>query len=153
MANSGRDELVQGLQADLAREFKAIIQYVIYSQKLDRAQYTDIAEQLEVHAHQELDHALQVSRQLDYFGVYPTHEPKPIEVSDNNEDMLRFDLNAEDETVRNYRERIQQAERLGEFALSEVLREIIRNEQDHQIDLATALGVVPDPDQRKTRTA
>lgn len=153
MANSGRDGLVQGLQEDLAREFKAIIQYVIYSQKLDRAQYTDIAEQLEVHAHQELDHALQISRQLDYFGAYPTHEPKPIEVSESNEDMLRFDLNAEDETVRNYRERIQEAERLGEFALSEVLREIIRNEQDHQIDLATALGVVPDPDQRKTRTA
>ncbi|HEU5432776.1 MAG TPA: ferritin-like domain-containing protein, partial [Thermomicrobiales bacterium] len=108
-----REQLVQGLQDDLAREYKAIIQYVIYSQKLDSAKYMNIADELEKHAHQELDHALAISRQLDYFGAYPGHEPKPVQVSDNNEDMLWFDLQAEDETVRNYRQRIQQAEALG----------------------------------------
>jgi len=144
-----REQLVQGLQDDLAREYKAIIQYVIFSQKLDGAAYMDIADQLETHAHQELDHALAVSKQLDYFGAYPVHEPKPVQVSEKNEDMLWFDLQAEDETVRNYRERIRQAQELGEFALAEVLQEIVRQEQDHQIDLATALGVVPDDRQRQ----
>jgi bacterioferritin len=144
-----RDQLVQGLQEDLAREYKAIIQYVIFSQKLDTARYTDIASQLEEHAHQELSHAIAIARQLDYFGAYPTHEPKPVEVSEDNDGMLWADLRAEDETVRSYRERILQAQALGEFALAEVLQEIVREEQDHQIDLATALGVVPDERQRQ----
>lgn len=144
-----REQLIEGLQADIAREYKAIIQYIIFSQKLDTARYMNIADQLQEHAHQELDHALAIARQLDYLGEYPVHEPEKVEVSEDNEEMLWIDLRAEDETVRNYRERIRQAEALGEYALAEVLQEIVRQEQDHQIDLATALGVVPDDSQRK----
>ncbi len=141
-----REQLIQGLQDDIAREYKAIIQYVIFSQKLDGAQYMNIADQLEEHAHQELDHALAIARQLDYFGAYPTHEPKPIEVSEDNEGMLRADLHAEDDTIKHYRERIRQAEAMGEFALSETLRAIIVQEQEHEIDLSSALGInVPLP--------
>ncbi|HET7564299.1 MAG TPA: ferritin-like domain-containing protein [Gemmatimonadaceae bacterium] len=144
-----KDQLIEGLQEDLAREYRAIIQYVIFSQKLDTARYMSIAEQLEQHAHQELDHAMAISRQLDYFGAYPVHEPEPVQVSDDNEEMLWIDLRAEDETLHHYRDRIRQAEELGEFALAEVLQEIVKQEQDHQIDLATALGVVPDDEQRQ----
>lgn len=148
-----REQLIQGLQDDIAREYKAIIQYVIFSQKLDGAQYMNIADQLEEHAHQELDHALAIARQLDYFGEYPTHQPMPIAVSEDNDGMLRADLQAEDDTIRHYRERIRQADALGEYALGEVLRTIVRQEQDHQMDLATALGVVPDDRQRKARSS
>ena len=109
----------------------------------------DIAEELEVHAHQELDHAIAIAKQLDYFGAYPVHEPKPVEISEENEGMLWADLRAEDDTVANYRQRIVQAQEAGEFALAEILQEIIREEQDHQIDLASALGVVPDPRRRE----
>jgi bacterioferritin len=146
-----RDQLVEGLQQDLAREYKAIIQYVIFSQKLDTARFQQIASELEKHAHQELDHALAIARQLDYFGAYPVHEPKPVDAPEDNEEMLWADLRAEDDTVKNYRERIREAESLGEFALAEVLQEIIRQEQDHQIDLASALGVVPDARQRPSK--
>ena len=146
-------QLIAGLQDDIAREYKAIIQYVIFSQKLDGAKYMNIADQLAVHAHQELDHALAIARQLDYFGEYPTHVPKPIEVSEDNEGMLRADLHAEDDTIRHYRERIRQADELEEYALGEVLRGIVEQEQDHQMDLATALGVVPDDRQRKPSPA
>ena len=148
-ANVTREQLIQGLQEDLAREYKAIIQYIIFSQKLDSAKYMNIAEELKVHAHEELDHALAIANQLDYFGAYPTHEPEPVEVSEENEGMLWADLQAEDETVLHYRERIRQAESLGEYALAEVLRAIVKQEQEHQIDLATALGVVPNESQRK----
>jgi bacterioferritin len=143
-----REQLIQGLQEDLAREYKAIVQYVIFSQKLDGARYMNIADQLEEHAHQELDHALKIARQIDYFGAYPTHTPAKIDAPEDNEAMLRADLQAEDDTIRNYRERIRQADALGEFALSEVLREIITEEQDHQIDLATALEIVPNDQAR-----
>jgi bacterioferritin len=144
-----REQLIQGLQQDLAREYKAIIQYVIFSQKLDTARFQNIAGELEKHAHEELDHALAIARQIDYFGAYPVHAPAPVQVSEDNEEMLWADLRAEDDTIENYRQRIRQAEELGEFALAEVLQELIKEEQDHQIDLASALGVVPDAKQRQ----
>ena len=150
MADEAADKqaLIDGLQGDLAREYKAIVQYVIYSQKLDRAQYQTIATELEKHAHEELDHAIAIAKQLDYFGAYPTHQSEPVEVPEDNEGMLRADLQAEDTTIENYRQRIRQAEALGEYALAEVLRGLILQEQDHQIDLASALGVTPDPAKR-----
>ena len=140
---AARTELIRGLQEDLAGEYKAIIQYVIYSQKLDKAAYRSIAEELALHAHEELDHALAISKQLDYMGAYPTHQPKPVAVPEDNEGMLWADLRAEDETIRNYRTRIQQAEAVGEIAMAEIIRGIVLQEQEHQIDLASALGVVP----------
>src|SRR6478609_3837093 len=146
-----REQLVEGLQQDLAREYKAIIQYVIFSQKLDTARFQNIAGELEKHAHEELDHALAIARQIDYYGAYPTHTPAAVEVSEENEAMLWSDLRAEDDTIDQYRQRIRQAEELGEFALAEVLQELIKQEQDHQIDLASALGVVPDARQRKEK--
>ena len=146
---SKRDELIAGLQQDLAREYKAIIQYVIYSQVLDGPEYMDIANELEVHAHEELDHAIAISKQLDYFGEYPTATPKPIETPEDAKGMLWADLRAEDETVAEYRKRIRQAQDIGEYALAEILQEITKQEQDHQIELAAALGVVADPRSRK----
>jgi bacterioferritin len=140
-----RKELAKLLNEDLAREYQAIIAYVVYSQVLKGAEYMNIADQLVKHAKQELEHALTISRQIDYLGEMPTATPRPVKLSDKPRDMLRFDLDNENETVRNYRERIRQCEELGEFAMAEQIREILVQEQDHQIDLATALGEdVPD---------
>lgn len=140
-----RKELAKLLNEDLAREYQTIIAYVVYSQVLKGAEYMNIADQLVEHAKQELQHALTISRQIDYLGEMPTATPKPVKLSDKPRDMLRFDLDNENETVRNYRERIRQCEELGEFAMAEQIREILVQEQDHQIDLATALGEdVPD---------
>jgi bacterioferritin len=135
-----RAKLADLLNEDLSREYQAIIAYVVYSQVLKGAEYMNIAAQLEVHAKQELDHALIISRQIDYLGKMPTVTPKPVRVSDKAKEMLRFDLENENETIRNYRERVRQCEELGEFAMAEQIRDILVNEQDHQIDLATALG-------------
>jgi bacterioferritin len=147
-----REQLIRVLNEDLSREYQAIIAYVVYSQVLKGAQYMAIADQLEVHAKQELDHALIISRQIDYLGGMPTVTPKPVKTSDDAQTMLRFDLENENETIRNYRERVRQCEQCGEYAMAEQIRGILVNEQDHQIDLATALGVdVPDvtkPDER-----
>ena len=140
-----RDQLAELLNEDLSREYQAIIAYVVYSQVLKGAEYMNIADQLEQHAHQELQHALTLSRQIDYLGKMPTVTPKPVKVSEKANDMLRFDLDNENETIVNYRERVRQCETLGEFAMAEQIREILVQEQDHQIDLATALGEeVPD---------
>jgi bacterioferritin len=140
-----RDRLAELLNEDLCREYQAIIAYVVYSQVLKGAEYTDIAAQLELHAKQELDHALIISRQIDYLGKMPAVTPKAVRTSKKAKDMLRFDLDNENETIRNYRARIRQCESLGEYAMAEQIRQILVQEQDHQIDLATALGIeVPD---------
>jgi len=135
-----RDHLADLLNEDLAREYQAIIAYVIYSQVLKGAEYMNIADQLEIHAKQELEHALIISRQIDYLGKMPVSTPKPVKTSDDPKEMLRADLKNETETIRNYRERVRQCEELGEYAMAEQIRQILVNEQDHQIDLATALG-------------
>ena len=140
-----RDDLIKGLQEDLSREYQAIIAYVVYSQSLKGAQYMNIKEELEKHAHEELQHALTVAKHIDYLGGDPTVTPKPVKTSEKATDMLRFDLDNENETVRNYRERVRQCEALGEYGIGEDIREILRQEQEHQSDLADALGEdVPD---------
>jgi bacterioferritin len=140
-SNITREKLIELLNEDLSREYQAIIAYVVYSQVIKGAAYTDIARELETHAKEELDHALKISKQIDYLGGCPTVTPKPVKLSEKAEDLLRFDLENEVETVAHYRNRIRQAEELGEFALSETLRGIIAQEQEHEIDLATALGI------------
>src|SRR5580693_9385839 len=129
-----RDRLAELLNEDLSREYQAIIAYVVYSQVLSGAQYMDIAAQLQIHAKQELDHALILSRQIDYLGKMPTVNPKPVRISNDSKELLRFDLENENETIRNYRVRVRQCEALGEFALAEQIRQILVDEQDHQID-------------------
>ena len=147
-----RDQLVALLNEDLSREYQAIIAYVVYSEVLKGAQYMKIAGELELHARQELDHALVIAKQIDYLGGMPVVTPKPVKTSRKAEEMLRFDLENENETIRNYRARVRQCEALGEYALAEQIRTILVNEQEHQMDLATALGVeVPDVTQPNER--
>ena len=140
-SSPSKNENIMGLNEDLAREYKAIIQYVVFSSTLKGAEYGDIAEQLKKHASQELAHALEVAKQIDYLGGDPKVKGKDAEYSQDSKSMLEIDLRAEQETIKNYRERIRQAEGAGEFALSETLRDIIAQEQDHEIDLRDALGL------------
>jgi bacterioferritin len=138
-----REKLIDLLNEDLAREYQAIIAYVNYSQVLKGAQYMNIAGELEVHATEELAHAIALANHIDYLGGMPTATPKPVKTSEKNEDMLRFDLENERETIRNYRRRIKQCDELNEYAIGESIREILMQEQDHLIALATALGIDP----------
>jgi len=135
-----RKRLIELLNEDLAREYQAIIAYVVYSQVLKGAAYMAIAAELEAHASEELGHALIIAKQIDYLGGTPTVQPKPVKLSDKPEALLRFDLQNEIETIRNYRQRVRQCEALNEFAMAEHIREILKAEQEHAIDLATALG-------------
>ena len=144
-ASVTRADLINALNDDLSREYQAIIAYVVYSQTLKGAEYMAIAKELQKHAGQELSHALLVAKHIDYLGGTITGTPKPVKLSEKPRDMLRFDLDNENETVRQYRQRVRQCETLGEYGIAEDLREIMRQEQEHQKDLADALGEeVPD---------
>lgn len=138
-----REALIDLLNEDLSREYQAIISYVVYSQVLKGAEYMNIADELAVHAGEELAHALIISNQIDYLGGMPSVTAKPVRTSEKAKDMLRFDLENETETIRNYRKRVRQCEELGEYAMAEFIREILKDEQDHLISLATALGEDP----------
>ena len=138
-----RKQLIEGLNEDLSREYQAIIAYVNYSQVLKGAEFMNIADELAVHAAEELSHALKVANHIDYLGGMPSVTPKPVKTSDKAKDMLKFDLENEEETIRQYRRRVRQADELNEFAIAESLRDILIEEQDHLIALATALGIDP----------
>ncbi len=137
---ASREQLIKLLNEDLAREYQAIISYVVYSQVLKGAEFMNIAAELEKHAAEELNHALIVSSQIDYLGGMPAVAPKAVRTSQKAKEMLQFDLENEQETIRNYRERVRQCEQLGEYAMAEHIRGILVNEQDHLVALATALG-------------
>jgi bacterioferritin len=140
-----RADLIKALNGDLAREYQAIVAYVVYSQVLKGAEYMAIAKELEKHAAQELAHALKISKHIDYLGGTPTTKGLEVKMSDDPRQLLRFDLENENDTVRSYRERVRQCEAMQEYGIAEDIREILRQEQEHQIDLATALGEeVPD---------
>lgn len=139
--NSPLKDLIAGLQEDLSREYQAVIAYTVYSNVLTGAKWMNIAKELKKHAHEELEHALIIADQIDYLGEMPNATPKEVKLSDKAEDMLRFDLDNETETIKQYRQRVKQAEALGHYALAEKIREVISQEQEHQHDLATALGI------------
>jgi bacterioferritin len=136
-----REEMVKLLNEDLSREYQAIIAYTIYSQTIKGAAFNHIAGELEAHATEELSHALLIAKQIDYFNGKPTSVPKEVKISDKAEEMLQFDLENEKQTLISYRERVRQADAMGEFALGEVLRKITQQEQEHLQDLADALGI------------
>jgi bacterioferritin len=143
--NPARQQLIASLNEDLAREYQAIIAYVVYSQTLKGAQYMAIAGELEKHAAEELAHALIIAKHVDYLGGTPVATALPIKETDDAHEMLRADLENENSTIRNYRQRVVDCEKLGEYGIAEDIREILRQEQEHQSDLATALGEdVPD---------
>jgi bacterioferritin len=135
-----RRDLIELLNEDLSGEYQAIISYVVYSQVLKGAEYMNIAGELETHAAEELSHALIISQQIDYLGGMPAVQPKLVRTSQKAKEMLQFDLENEMSTIRRYRERVRQCESLGEYAMAEHIREILKDEQDHLISLATALG-------------
>jgi bacterioferritin len=136
-----RERMIQLLNEDLAGEYQAIIAYTVYSQVLKGAAYTDIARELAAHAGEELAHAIKIAKQIDYLGGMPGVTPKLVTTSNDAVTMLRADLENERLTIERYRKRIRQAEAMGEFALSETLRAIIVQEQEHEIDLCAALGI------------
>jgi bacterioferritin len=138
-----RKDLIAALNEDLSREYQAIIAYVVYSQVLKGAEYMNIADELELHAKQELDHALIIAKHIDYLGGMPNATPKPVKLSEDAKTMLRADLQNEFDTIKNYRVRLKQCEQLEEYAIAEDIREILRAEQEHLTDLATALGEDP----------
>ena len=140
-----RADLINALNSDLSREYQAVIAYVVYSQVIKGAEYMAIARELEQHAAEELAHALTISKHIDYLGGTPTTKALEVKMSDDPRQLLRFDLDNENETIKNYRARVRQCEAMQEYAIAEDIREIVRQEQEHQIDLANALGEsVPD---------
>src|SRR5712691_9915171 len=87
-SSSSKEEIIKGLNEDLAREYKAIIQYVVFSSTLKGAEYVGIAERLKLHASEGLTHALEVARQIDDLGGDPTVKVNDAEYSQDSNRML-----------------------------------------------------------------
>lgn len=133
-------KLIELLNGDLSWEYTAMVQYIQHSGVLTGAEYGDIIKEIKIHASEELQHALILAEQIDFFGGTPTVEMYPAKTSKDNKEMLQQDLDGEEDAIRRYKERIVQAEELKELALAQKLREILAAEQEHAMDLKNALG-------------
>ena len=141
-----RGQLIDKLNEDLAREYQAIIAYVIYSQVLKGAEYMNIAKELEKHAAQELAHAL---KHLQAHRLPRRHAGQRAQARQDPEGRARHAARRPRQRERDRSATTASAcakpSPSSEYAIAEDIREILREEQEHQIDLATALGEeVPD---------
>tara|TARA_Y100000310_G_C20690913_1_gene822131 strand:- start:3556 stop:3975 length:420 start_codon:yes stop_codon:yes gene_type:complete len=133
-------ELIDLLNKDLEKEYAAAIQYINHAATMSGAAYGDIIKELKIHVTEEVAHATILADQIDFLGGKPSVDVSQIKVSEKNEEMLQQDLDGEEDAIKRYKERIVQAEALQEFALAQQLRNILAQEQEHAMDLQSALG-------------
>ena len=133
-------DLIELLNRDLELEYSAAIQYINHAAVMKGAAYGDIVKEIKIHATEEIRHAIILSDQIDFLGGTPSIQVGDILTSGENIEMLRQDLDGEEDAIRRYKIRVEQAEELKEFALSQNLRTILTMEQEHAMDLQQALG-------------
>ena len=135
-----KKELIDLLNKDLELEYSAAIQYINHAAVMTGAQYGDIIKELKIHANEEIAHALVLADQIAYLGGLPSVDVGNIHTDKDNVKMLEQDLIGEEDAIARYKVRVQQAEELQEYALSQQLRNILAMEQEHAMDLESALG-------------
>jgi bacterioferritin len=138
--DTNKKKLIELLNNDLALEYSAAIQYIQHAAVMSGAQYGDIIKELKVHATEEIQHAMALADQIDFLGGVPAIDIGKIHTSDDNVEMLKQDLEGEEDAIKRYKVRIEQAEEIKEFALAQQLRNILATEQEHAMDLKQALG-------------
>jgi bacterioferritin len=139
MANTKMDELIEGLNEDLAGEYNAIISYLQYSAKVNGPYRPQLVEFLQAELPDEQRHAQYLADKIASLGGEPAVEPKPVQVSDDTRQMLEFIYQAEKETVENYQRRIEQAEAVGETGLKVQLEDMLSDETTHRDEVKKIL--------------
>ena len=134
------EKLIDLLNRDLELEYSAAIQYINHAAVMTGAAYGDIIKELKIHANEEIQHAMTLADQIDYLEGAPSINVGKIRTSMKNEEMLQQDLEDEEDAIKRYKMRIEQAEQLKEFALAQQLRNILAVEQEHAMDIKQALG-------------
>jgi bacterioferritin len=134
------EKLIELLNKDLELEYSAAIQYINHAAVMTGAAYGDIIKELKIHANEEIGHAMILADQIDYLGGSPSVVVGPIQTSQDNDQMLEQDLAGEEDAIKRYKVRVEQAEQLKEFALAQQLRTILAVEQEHAMDIKQALG-------------
>ncbi len=134
------NKLIDLLNRDLELEYSAAIQYINHAAVMKGAAYGDVIKEIKIHANEEIAHAVILADQIDYLGGSPSVNVGKIVTSEDNDVMLQQDLDGEEDAIKRYKMRVEQAEQLKEFALAQQLRTILAMEQEHAMDLKQALG-------------
>jgi bacterioferritin len=124
--------LIDGLNQDLAGEYNAIISYITYSAKVTGPYRPELVTFLQTEIPDEQAHAQYLADKIVSLGGEPSVEPKPVPTSDDPRQLLQYIYEAEAQTIKNYTERLQQAEAAGETGLKIRLEDIIQDETNHR---------------------
>ena len=136
-----REQLIDELNNDLAKEFQAMVQYVQHAAAMTGPQYDAIKAELIVHSNEEHAHAISLADQIDFLGGVPGVDVADAHISPDSKIMLEQDLDGELDAIARYRERIAQAEMLQEYGLRRALEDILIVEEEHARDLQDALSL------------
>jgi len=126
-----KEELIKGLNKDLAGEYGAIIQYLTYAARATGPYRPQLVDFYEAEITDEQGHAQFLANKIVALGGEPTTTPREQPAPAGNKEMLQAVLEAERQAVSDYKERAKQAEEFGDKGLVVELEDMIRDESSH----------------------
>ena len=124
--------VIEGLNVDLANEYQAIITYITYAAIVTGIYREEMKEFFLREVPDELRHAQFLASKIAALGGTPTTVPSPVPAARDLKQMLENVLQAEIETIERYKQRLRQAEELGDYGLANDLQQIISEETQHK---------------------
>ncbi|MCS7253597.1 MAG: ferritin-like domain-containing protein [Armatimonadota bacterium] len=134
------ERLLELLNRAIAREIQVSIQYMwqhVTAKGLCSPAVRNIFRSIAI---TEMKHAEALAERLDYLGGKPTTQPAPITVGESLEEMIRLDLQAEEEAIELYRQIIDVATQEGDHVTAHMMRSILADEEEHHNEFKTLLG-------------
>ena len=134
-----KQQLIDGLNEDLAGEYQAVIMYVQYAASVKGPYRQQLSQFFSGEVADELAHAQFLAHKIAALGGLPAVQPKPVPQTEDARQMLQNVLDAETRTIAAYKERARQAEEYGDIGLASQLEAQITDETNHQEEVAMIL--------------
>ena len=136
---SKTDELIAGLNVDLANEYAAVIQYRTYASAVTGPYRQELRAFFSAEIADELGHAGLIADKIVALGGTPVMQAAEVQMATDPEEMLKLALQAEEATIERYLKRREQAEAAGEAGLVVDLDDVIADESKHRDELRLML--------------
>ena len=132
-------DLIDGLNKDLAAEYGAVIMYRTYASLASGPYRMELKAFFEGEIPDELGHAAFLADKIVALGGTPTTRADDVPMTNDNREMLQHALAAEEDTIARYTRRIDEAEAAGEISVKIQLEDLIVDESKHRDDIRRML--------------
>lgn len=126
-----KQSLIEALNQDLAYELQAVVAYTRWAAEVDGPHRDLLRAMFQSEIPDELGHAQFLADKIAVYGGTPTTTPKAVPEARTNHERLNAVMTMEETAIKNYNQRIEQAEAAGETALKVHLEEMVEDETEH----------------------